>query len=182
MRRSVMALLSIIACAGLAIAQQVGTEHDRTFDFSKIQTFAVKTAAPANDAGADNGAREAITKRLMEKGWKPADENSCDALVVVHVASKGKDTMQAFYEAAPDMKWQNVGAPKLADSDDYEYKPGTLVVDIFEAKTRRAIFRGVAVNRNPENAEILDKEAKKMFKSLPTASKSPKSASATQQP
>jgi hypothetical protein len=76
-----------------------------------------------------------------------------------------------------------VGAPKLADSDEYEYKPGTFVVDIFDAKTRQIIFRGVgATSRNADDPARLDKEAKKMFKSLPASSKTEKSTSATQQP
>jgi hypothetical protein len=52
------------------------------------------------------------------------------------------------------------------------------MVDIFDAKTRRAVFRGIAKNEVPgksdDSGKGFDKAAKKMFKDLPKSRSSKK--------
>lgn len=155
----------------LASAQEVSTEHNPAFDFSRVQAFAVKLGTSWGNSQAETATQQSVVRRLEEKGWKQADPASCDVLVVVHGANR-HETLRAFYNDWPGYGWQNVGAPGLADTTDYDYKPGTLMVDIFDAKTKHAVFRGVAKNEvsdkpgsEPQN---IDKVVKKMFKDLPS--------------
>ena len=56
-----------------------------------------------------------------------------------------------------------------------EYAVGTLVVDMFDAKSKSLVFRGTAedeISDNPEkNAKRLEKASTKMFKDFPPAAK-----------
>ncbi len=162
---------AVLLAALFVSAQNVKTDHDRNYKFSQLHTFAVKVGTAWGNTEAQNHAVEAITRQLTAKGWSQADESSCDALVVLHGATKTAQTFQAFYSALPHYSWQNVGAPLLADSDAYEYSAGTLVVDIFEARTRRAVFRAVGegeLSGSPENsAARIDKATRKMFSDFP---------------
>ena len=59
-----------------------------------------------------------------------------------------------------------------------EYMVGTLVVDIFDAKTKALMFRGTAsdeISDKPEkNVKKVQKAADKMFKDFPPGSKEKK--------
>src|SRR5262249_28148891 len=147
-------------------AQEVETDHNSTFDFSRVRTFAVKIGTPWGDPTSEAAAKAAFSKRLIHKGWREAGETSCDALVVLHGARPGKQTFRAFYENWLGYGWHNVGAPALADTTEYDYKPGTLVVDIFDAKTKRVVFRGGAqdlTGKAVNDVQKLDRAAKKMI-------------------
>ena len=51
------------------------------------------------------------------------------------------------------------------------YVVGTLVVDLFDSRTKRVIFRGWAADALPDNAKKetkpLDKDIEKLFKDFP---------------
>jgi len=166
---------SVLLAALFVSAQNVKTDYDRNYNFSQLHTFAVKVGAAWGNAEAQNHALEAITRQLTAKGWTQADEATCDALVVLNGATKTSQTFQAFYSALPHYSWQNVGAPLLADNDAYEYSVGTLVVDIFDAKTRRVVFRGVGeetLSGEPaKTSGRIDQAAKKMFEDFPPGQK-----------
>ena len=59
-----------------------------------------------------------------------------------------------------------------------EYTVGTLVVDIFNAKTKALVFRGTASDelsdKADKNAKKADKAANKMFKDFPPGSEKKK--------
>ena len=56
-----------------------------------------------------------------------------------------------------------------------EYRVGTLVVDMFDAKTKNLVFRGTAEDEISDNAEKnakkLEKASAKMFKTFPPSAK-----------
>jgi uncharacterized protein DUF4136 len=161
-------IAGVVLLAALSVSSQtVKTTYDSKFDFSQLHTFAVKIGAAWGDAAAQQHVKEAITRELTAKGWTEADESTCDALVIVNGATQQAQTFPAFYSALPHYSYQNVGAPGLADSDHYEYKPGTLVVDVFAAKKKLAVFRAVGEGVLPGDPAKIDKATKKMFSGFP---------------
>lgn len=162
---------TVLLAALFVTAQNVKTDYDRNYDFSKLHTFAVKVGTAWGNTEAQNHAVEAITKELTAKGWTQADASACDALVVLHGATQKAQTFQAFYSALPLYSWQNVGAPLLANSDAYEYNAGTLLVDIFDAKTKRVVFRAVGEDELSGSSGRLDQATKKMFDAFPPGHK-----------
>lgn len=173
MQRSIGILAVALALGIHLFAQQVATDTSHNYKFAQPTKFAIKVGTPWEGSPSENDARQAVAKRLSEKGWTEADQASCDVLVVLHGTTAAKQTFPALYDSLPGYSYQNVGAPGLADSDDFEYKPGTLLVDIFDAKTKRAIFRGVAKNEltagTQKKSSGIDKTVKKMFKDLPAS-------------
>jgi len=171
MKRKFATLSFLVLSCVLVSAQDVNTAHDHDFNFSQFRTFAVKLGTSWGDPSAEAAAKQSITRQLEEKGWRQVDPAECDALVVVH-GSQQKETIRGFYDDSPGFGWHNVGAPGLADTTEYDYKPGTLMVDIFDAKTKHAVFRGVAKNELTGNAgneaHSIDKAIKKMLKGLPS--------------
>jgi Domain of unknown function (DUF4136) len=158
---------AVLLAALFVSAQSVKTDYDEKFDFAQLHTFAVTIGTAWGDTASQQHVKQAITRQLTAKGWAEADEASADALVVVHGATQTAQTFKAFYQALPFYSWQNVGAPGLADSDSFEYKAGTLVVDIFAAKSKQAVFRGVGEGELSGDPGKIDKGTEKMFSNFP---------------
>ena len=61
-----------------------------------------------------------------------------------------------------------------ATTTAYNYTEGTLIVDIFDAKSKALIFRGSATdtvsNKAERNRKVLKKALDKMFKGFPPGS------------
>lgn len=161
--------LMMVLVAGLR-AQEVETDRNAAFNLAQFQTFAVKVGTAWGNPASESAVAQTVMTTLEQKGWKTADEASCDALVVLHGAKPGKQTFRAFYEDWLGYGWHNVGAPALVNSPNYDYKPGTLVLDIFDAKSRQVMFRGVAqdlAGKSADDKKKIDKAIKKMLNNLP---------------
>ncbi len=123
-----------------------------------------------------------ITSALTEKGWKSVDANP-DALVLLHGATEKQKSLNTFYSGGGYggygyRGWGGMGGMGTATTTTSEYIVGTLVVDIFDAKTKGLMFRGSATDElsdKPEkNAKKLQKASDKMFKDFPPGSKEKK--------
>ena len=68
-------------------------------------------------------------------------------------------------------RYGGMGGMGTASTTVSEYTVGTLVVDMFDAKTKNLVFRGTAedeISDKPEkNAKKLDKASEKLFKNFP---------------
>ena len=93
-----------------------------------------------------------------------------DVAVAAHAASQEERTLNTFYNGFGG-GWRWGGGFGSATTTANTYEVGTLVVDLFDAKTKEALWRGTAtktVSDNPEkNAENLNKAVTKMFKEFP---------------
>jgi hypothetical protein len=74
--------------------------------------------------------------------------------------------------------WGGMGGMGTSTTTVSEYLVGTLVVDIFDAKTKALLFRGTAsdeISDKPEkNIKKVEKASNKMFKDFPPGSKEKK--------
>ena len=157
-------------------AQETYIDQNATFDFSQPHRFAVKIGTPWGDQAAESALKESIAKRLEKKGWSQADESSADVLVIAHGAGPGKQTLRSFYSGLPGLGWYWIGAPAIEEkSDDPQYKEGTLLLDIFDARSKKAVYRGVAldaIRKSGNNEKRMDKAAKQLLSDLPKAKSS----------
>lgn len=167
----------VITLGALVMAQEVRTDYDHAYDFSQMHTFATKIGTSWGNPLSEQRVTEAVTKALTQKGLTPADPASADALVVIHGASQTKKSLDTFYSGG----WGGYGwggwGPGTSTTTVSEYKVGTLVVDIFDAKTKKLVFRGVGqdeVSDKPEkNTKKVDKATEKMFKKFPPEPEKP---------
>jgi hypothetical protein len=171
MRRGIIA--AVVAMGTLVTAQEVRTDYDHAYDFSQIHTFAVKVGTSWGNPLSEQRVVEAVTNALEKRGLTRADPASADSMVVVHGASQTKKSLDTFYSGGwGGYGWGGFGgAPGTSTTTVNEYKVGTLVVDIFDAKSKKLVFRGVGqdeVSDKPEkNTKKVDKATEKMFKNFP---------------
>jgi len=164
----------------LATAQDVKTDYDKNFNFSQIHTFATKIGTAWGNPLSEQRAKDVVSKALVQKGWQEADETTADALVVIHGATQNKQSLNTFYSGGPyaGYGWGGGWGGGTATTTVSEYKVGTLVVDIFDAKTKKVIFRGVGqdeLSDKPEkNEKKLQKGVEKIFKKFPPQSEGSK--------
>jgi hypothetical protein len=182
MRRfALAAALSFVGAT--AFTQDVKTDFDKSVDFSKYKTFAVKIGTSWNNQISEKRIMDEVSQTLTEKGWT-ATEADPDALVVLHGATEKQRTLNTFYSGMGGYGtygyrgWGGMGGMGSATTTVSEYLVGTLVVDIFDAKTKALMFRGTAsdeISDKPEkNIKKVDKAANKMFKDFPPGSREKK--------
>lgn len=167
-----------LAFAGGAWAQDVKVDFDKDANFAAIKTFEIKLGTAWGNQIREKLVMEEITGALTAKGWQAVPAGG-DAQVVVHGAGETKRTLNTFYSGGGYggygyRGWGGMGGMGTATTTESEYTVGTLVVDIFDAKTKSLIWRGVAqdeLSDKPEkNTKKLEKASDKMFKQFPPGS------------
>lgn len=180
MRMRTLASAAVMSLIGLtAFAQDVKVDFDKGADFSAIKTFAVKLGTSWNNQISEKRILTEVEQTLVEKGWKKDDANP-DAIVVVHGATSTKRSLNTFYSGGGYggygyRGWGGMGMGMgTSTTTESEYLVGTLVVDIFNAKSKALLFRGTAsdeISDKPEkNIKKVDKATNKMFKDFPPGS------------
>ena len=164
MRRFALAAALALACAP-AFAQDVKTDYDKSANFAAIKTFDVKLGTSWNNEISEKRVLEEFVEALSAKGWTKVDANP-DALVVLHGATEKQKSLNTFYSGGGMYGgygyrgWGGMGMG-TATTTTSEYLVGTLVVDIFDAKSKALMFRGTA---SDELSDKPDKNKKKLDK------------------
>jgi hypothetical protein len=183
MRRIAIAAALVFVSAA-AFAQDVKTDFDKSANFGAIKTFTVKIGTSWNNQISEKRISDEIAQTLTEKGWTQVDANP-DALVLLHGATEKQKSLNTFYSGMGGYGgygyrgWGGMGGGMgTATTTTSEYLVGTLVVDIFDAKSKALMFRGTAsdeISDKPEkNVKKLDKASNKMFKDFPPVAKEKK--------
>jgi hypothetical protein len=172
--------LAMLGAPSLLSAQDVKTDYDKTYDFSKVHTFAVKMGTRWGNQLGEDRVKNEITQALTAKGWKQASEETADSIAVIHGASQTKHDVNTFYSGmGGGWGYYGGGGMATASTTVSEYQVGTLVVDIFDRPSKKLIFRGTATDELSDKAEKNQKKANKattkMFKDFPPKPKPPKS-------
>ena len=163
--------LTMLLASG-AFAQKVSTDYARSADFGQYKTFMWLKQPNTTDPLMRQRLIDDVNAALTEKGLKLV-ETDADVAVAAHCATQKERTLQTFYDGFGG-GWRWGGRFGSATTTENTYEVGTLVVDIFDAKTKEALWRGTAtktISGNPEkNAENLNKAVTKMFKEYPPPS------------
>jgi hypothetical protein len=171
-------LLAIVAAAAVlasssASAQQITRDWDKAYDFSTVRTFSIKMGTGWGNPLSEDRVIKDMAEALTERGWQRGAEGATDTVVVLHGATDTKKSINTFYDSWGGWGWS--AAPGMATTTVSEYRVGTLVVDIFDAKTQKLAFRGSAsdeISKDPKkNEKKIDKAAQKLFKEFPPGSK-----------
>jgi hypothetical protein len=167
-----LAPAAFVLLAGSAFAQDVKVDYEKSFDFSTLKTFALKVGTAWGNPISEKRVTGEIEAELIEKGWTKAEEAQANAVVILHGATQQKKDLNTFYSGYGGWRWGGMGTAQTTVS---EYTVGTLVVDIFDAKSKQLVFRGTATDElsdKPEkNVKKVEKAAEKMFKNFPPGSK-----------
>jgi hypothetical protein len=175
-------LISGAAVALLAVACgpsiKTATDYDRSVRFSNYHSFYIMKGNPSGNALMDQRAQADVERALTSKGWMEVPEGQGEAAVVVHAATKTKHTYETLYDGwgGGGWGWRRGWGGGFGGTTTFvnDYKVGTLVVDVFDAKTKEAIWHGTASdalsNNAKSNANTTELAVDKMFNSFPPVS------------
>jgi len=174
-QKVVFVLIGLILFAGKASAQQVKTDYDRGTNFTQYKTYSweqVKTKDPL-DAGR---IKSSVNAALAAKGWTQVDSGG-DVSIVAMEITQNQQTLNTFYDGfGGGWGYRRFGGGGFGEATTTTdtYKVGTVVVDLFDTKTKQLIWRGsesdTLSNNSEKNIKNLDKGVEKMFKKFPPGS------------
>lgn len=171
---------SILMLPAFAAAQDVKIDFDKAFNFQAVKTYSIKIGTTWGNDLSQRRVLTEIDEAIAAKGWKKAAEGEANIQVVLHGATQTKRTANTFYSGMGGgyggYGYRGFGGGMgSAQTVVNEYAVGTLIVDMFDAKTKSLVFRGIAedeISDNPEkNAKRLEKASTKLFKNFPPAAK-----------
>jgi len=154
MKKQTLAVAAALTLIGsVAFAQDVKVDFDKDANFTTIKAFALKIGTSWGNPLGEKRVTAEIEQALTEKGWKQADEATADAIVVLHGATEVKKDLNTFYSGGyGGYGWRGMGGMGSASTIVTEYTVGTLVVDIFDAKSKELLFRGTASDEVSDKA------------------------------
>ncbi len=171
-RRAIFAPVGIaLLFAAASSAQEVKTNYDHGADFSRYKTFSWEKIQIADPASADR-IKAAIAADLTAKaGWRPVESGGDIAVMALEI-DETHQTLNTYYDAFGGIWSWKGGYTDFTTTID-TYQVGTLVVDLFDAKTKKLLWRGSSSkslsNRSDKNFRNLDKGVQKMFERFPPA-------------
>jgi len=171
--------LSLIALmflfAGVASAQQVKTDYDRGTNFAQYKTYSWENVKTKDQLDVDR-IKSAVNAALAAKGWTQVDSGG-DVSIVAMVITSTQQTLNPFYNGmGGGWGWRRFGGGGFGEATTTTdtYKVGTVVVDLFDTKTKQLIWRGnssdTLSSNSDKNIKNLDKGVEKMFKKFPPGS------------
>jgi hypothetical protein len=168
----VFVLIGIILLSGTASAQQVKTDYDRTANFAQYKTYSweqVKTKDPLDVDRIES----AVNAALAAKGWTQVNSGG-DVSIVAMEITRDQQTLNTFYDGfGGGWGWRRFGGGGFGEATTTTdtYKVGTVVVDLFDTKTKQLIWRGSSSdtlsNNSDKNIKNLANGVNKMFKHFP---------------
>jgi Domain of unknown function (DUF4136) len=175
---------SIFGCVGIAVLfatalfAEVKTDYDRSADFSQYKTYSWETVQTQDQLWVSR-IKDAVNAALTAKGWTQVPSGGQVAIVAMEM-TKNHQTLNTFYDGfGGGWGWRRFGGGLGGFGDSTttteNYKVGTLVVDLFDAKSKNLIWRGSASDtlsdKSEKNIKNLDKNVQKLFDHFPPGEK-----------
>jgi hypothetical protein len=159
--------------ASATFAQKVTTDYSKTADFTQYKTYMWIKEPKTTDPLMQQRIIDDVNAALAAKGLQLVTSNA-DLGLAAHTATKQERSLDTFYNGFGG-GWRWGGGLGSATTTVNTYEIGTLVVDLFDCRTKDAVWRGTAtktVSGNPQkNTENLNKAVEDMFKKFPPAAK-----------
>ncbi len=168
---SIGAVTAAFAC--IAFAARISSDYDLTADFAQYKTYSWMKVQAGNSLWEDRIV-SAVDAQLATKGWTKA-ESGGDAYVAAFGSTKDHRTLETFYSGfGGGWRWRSFG-DGIATTTESITKVGTLVVDVFDSRTKKLIWRGSSSatlsSKAPRNAKKLQDDVRDMFKEFPARSR-----------
>ncbi len=165
---------AMLFTATASFAQQVKTDYDRDSEFGHYRTYSWEKVQTPDPLWVDR-IKEAVNSALAAKGWEQVDSGG-DVAVVAVETTQNQQTLNTFYDGlGGGWRWRGFGGFGDTTTTVDTYRVGTLVVDLFDASTKKLIWRGSASDtlsdKSEKNIKALDKGVQKMFDRFPPSPK-----------
>jgi Domain of unknown function (DUF4136) len=158
------------ALTAASFAQQVKTDYDHNASFGNYKTFSWEKVQTRDPLLVDR-IKDAVNAALTAKGWTQV-ESGGDVSIVAMEITQNQQTLNTFYDGfGGGWRWRGFGGFGDATTTTETYQVGTLVVDLFDAKTKNLVWRGSSSdtlsNNADKNTKNLNKGVQKMFAHFP---------------
>ena len=172
-------IAKIAASAGLTLvlatasfAQHVKTDYDHSANFGQYKTFSWEKVQTKEALLVDR-IKSAVNSALEGKGWMEVPSGGEVEAFAIET-TQNQQTLDTFYNGfGGGRRWGGFGGFGDATTTVDTYKVGTLVVDLFDAKTEKLIWRSSSSDTLSDKADKttknLDKGVNKMFQHFPPA-------------
>jgi hypothetical protein len=161
-------LCAMVASMGFAVAlgQQVSVNYVRTQNFSIYHTYAwgSNNANQIQNSILAQQAKSDIDTALQSKGLQKVEEAQNPDLLVTGSGGMKQQTSYTAY----GMRGIGGGMGSITPQQNVV---GTMIVDLYDVKTKSLVWRGVAQdtlsNNGDKNSKLVTKAVQKMFKQYP---------------
>lgn len=161
-----------LVLAGALLAQHVKADYDHSANFGQYKTYSWEKVQTKDPLLVDR-IKSAVSSALAAKGWTEVPSGG-DVEVFAIETTQNQQTLDTFYNGfGGGRRWGFGGGFGDSTTTVATYKVGTLVVDLFDAKTEKLIWRSSSSDtlsdKADKNTKNLDKGVNKMFQHFPPA-------------
>ena len=164
--KSAFCVALVCLVSSIAVAQQVSVNYNHSTSFGQYHTYAwgSNNANQIKNSILAQTAQQDINTALQNKGWQMVQENQNPDVIVTGNGGLRQETSWNAW----GMRGIGGGMGGITPEQNVE---GTLIVDLYDAKTQSLIWRGIAQNtlnnNGNKNQEMVQKAITKMFKQWP---------------
>ena len=171
--KKLLMILTLTAAGVMLAAASVKTDYAHSVNFSRYKTYSW-LKVEAGDSLWQDRIRRDVDAELSAKGWRNVPSGG-DASIAAVGSLKNEQRLETFYDDfGGGWYWQGFG-DGLATTTVENVPIGSLMVNIFDSKTKKLVWRATeenAVSGDPEkNAKNLQHIIGDMFKKFPPMSK-----------
>jgi len=144
--------LFISACSTLTTS----VDYDTHYNFEKIRTFSIvhKTKEGENTL-TNERIEKALTSVLNAKGLKKVSPENADLVFLYHTNVQNKTDIYTDYQM---VGYGRYGGMVISTPRTYNYDEGKLIIDAYNPKTNKTVYRVVAIDELPEKKTPQERE------------------------
>lgn len=169
---------AILLAVQAAAAADIRTTADPAADLGKYRTFTFLQADPKGkgaitDKKAQERLRYMIAQHLGKRGYKPVEPGKT-ADLGVHFTGHVEPKQSVLMTGRPGPYSYNWGRAELGGQDTYDYREGTLIVDLVDLAGNRLLWRtriqeALTASYSEDNWKKADRSLGEAFKKLPAS-------------
>ena len=161
-------LLLLSACTSV----DVKTDHDPSTDFSRYSTYYWKRLPDTGNPLMDGRIVSAVDGQLYGKGLRKVPVQDAQTALAADVATREAQQIYTFHDNwGPGWHGWGWRGPVTTTSRVLTYQVGTLVLDLYDARSKDAIWRGTAsdtLSNNPKNVKrSMEEGVRQIFAKFP---------------
>jgi hypothetical protein len=176
MRKFIGLAIVLGLAATPAFAQKIHIDYAHDFDFKGIKTFTYVDTPDSNAQNPLMASRiEALIKKELKEGGKEVVEDG-DIYITYHITTEDKtsySTTSVGYGGYGGYwggwgGWGGYGGGGMATSTTtaHNYTDGTLIIDAYDSKEKKMIWRATGTVTVKDNPEKQNKQVEKIFKKI----------------
>ena len=159
-----------VVLATASFAQHVNSDYDHSTNFGQYKTYSWEKVQTQDPLLVDR-IKDAVNSTLAAKGWTLVPSGG-EVEVFAIETTQNQQSLDTFYHGfGGGRRWGGFGGFGDATTTTETYTVGTLVVDLFDAKTEKLIWRSSSSDtlsdKSDKNTKNLDKGVNKMFQHFP---------------